>query len=434
MSGIWKDLKQLSSQDGMLCIDSCTAEELLAEYGSPLYVYSQRRIEENYRRLLETYRKYYSRFNLYYAVKANNNPSVVKVLVDAGAGLDCSCIGEIEIAKLLGVSSDRLIFTGAYPSEEVIRDALDFGVALNLDNWSCLDWMSDRVPEILSFRVNPGQGSGGEEQLIFSGPDAKFGVAAEELELAYARAKEMGVQRFGVHMMTGSNVLEKDYFAEMVSVLMDLIGPISQRLGIQFEWVDIGGSLGVPYRPEQNLLDLDHVAKSVVSVFRKKLSEYKMGEPILMHEPGRYLLADAGVLLATVTNIKEGERCFVGVDAGMNTLLRPAFYGSYHHVLYSSNLDAACTKPVNLVGPICENGDQFHHNYPLPKEISVGDQLAFLNAGAYGFVMSSQYNTQPRAAEVLVCDGQSKLIRQRENFEDLIRGTHYQQNAYQEQS
>ena len=263
----------------------------------------------------------------------------------------------------------------------------------------------------------------GIEGLVFSGPDAKFGVIERDIEKAYTLAKEIGVKKFGIHMMTGSNILKPEYFQQIVERLLDIAGPIAQKLNIQFDFIDIGGSLGVPYRPEEEELDVELVAKNVIATFRKKLEEYNLGEPILIHEPGRYLVCDAGILLAKVTSIKEGYKKFIGLDAGMHTLLRPALYQAYHHILYVNNLNAAENERVNIVGQICENTDTFAKNRPLSSDVAIDDVLAFLNTGAYGFSMSSQYNSQPRSAEVLVDNGHSEIIRERETFEDLLRGT-----------
>jgi len=422
MSTVWHSVAQLSELDGQLAIDGCKATDLVKEFGSPLYVYSENRIRENYRRLLNAYRKRYPKFEIYYAVKANNNPAIVQILSNEGSGADCSCLGELQIAKDVGVPADKRLFTGVFPSRKDFIEVLSNGAVLNVDNIDDLDhiiqWGS---PDILSFRINPDHGASGEEGLVFAGPDAKFGVSQSRVEEAYTRAKELGVKRFGVHMMAGSNVLEPKFFGEVVEKLFDIIGPIAQKLNIRFEFVDIGGSLGVPYYPDQSELDIEAVAESVTNSFKLKLKEYHLGEPILIQEPGRYLVADAGVLLTSVNSIKKGECPFVGVDAGMNTLLRPALYKTYHHILYANNLNAPCSRKYHVVGPICENTDQFASDRSLPGEISEEDILAILNVGAYGFCMSSQYNTQPRAAELLVWDGKAEVIRKREDMKDINR-------------
>jgi diaminopimelate decarboxylase len=422
---VWKSVVELENKDGILFFDGCDVRELARMYGTPLYIYSQNRIQSNYRRLVQAYQKYYSKFQVYYAVKANNNPAIVKILGDEGAGADASGVSEILIANRAGISSDHILYSGVYNANKDLKYAVDNHVRLNLEDLSQLDRLSSiSIPEFLCFRINPGIGGSGTEGLIFAGPDAKFGIIERDVEKAYMQAKKMGVRKFGIHMMTGSNILSPSYFEEITEKLLDIAGPISQKLGITFDFIDIGGSLGVPYRPEEEELDLDNVAYRVVKTLREKLEYYQMGEPYLIHEPGRYLVSDAGILVARVTSIKNGYKKFIGLDAGMHTLLRPALYGAYHEILYANDLNAESDQVVNVVGQVCENSDIFAKDRKLSSKIAVDDLLAFMNTGTYGYCMSSQYNSQPRAAEVLVNNGQHCLIRERETFEDIIKNTH----------
>lgn len=421
---IWKSVVELENRDGILHFDGCDVRRLAEEFGTPLYVYSQSRIQSNYRRLVNAYRSYYPKFEVYYAVKANNNPAIVKILADEGAGADASCIPEILIAQSVGLSSEKILYSGVYNSNKDLQYAAENHVRLNLEDASQLERLASySIPDSLCFRINPGIGGSGAEGLIFAGPDAKFGIIERDVEQAYARAKNLGVKKFGIHMMTGSNLLAPEYFEEVVEKLLDIAGPISQKLGIAFDYIDIGGSLGVPYRPEDQEIDIDEVARRVVGKLREKLDAYHMGEPLLIHEPGRYLVCDAGILISQVTSIKNGYKKFIGLDAGMHTLLRPALYGAYHHILYANDLNAENDQSVNVVGQVCENSDIFAKDRLLSSSIGVDDYLVFLNAGAYGYCMSSQYNSKPKAAEVLVSNGQAALIRTPETFEDIVRGT-----------
>ncbi len=421
---LWKSVAEIENRNGRLFFDGCDVCDLADRFGTPLYAYSRSRIQSNYRRLLAAYKSQYPKFRIYYAVKANNNPAIVRVLGEEGAGADASCIPEILLAKKAGIASENILYSGVYNADKDLKWAAEQGVRLNLEDVSQIERLSRfSVPEFLSLRINPGIGGVGREGLVFAGPDAKFGIIERDVERAYRMAKRLGVKKFGIHMMTGSNILSLDYFEEIVEKLLDIAGPIAQKLGISFDFIDIGGSLGVPYRPEDEELDVGEVAKRVVKKLREKLTAYRMGEPWLIHEPGRYLVCDAGILLARVTSIKNAYKKFVGLDAGMHTLLRPALYGAYHQILYANDLNAPSDHPVNVVGQICESSDMFAKDRFLSSKIAVGDLLAFLNTGAYGFSMSSQYNSQPRAAEVLVCKGDAALIRERETFEDLVKHT-----------
>jgi diaminopimelate decarboxylase len=422
---IWKSVVELENRNGILYFDGCDVRQLAEQFGTPLYVYSQNRIQSNYRRLVEAYRSHYPNFQVYYAVKANNNPAIVKILGEEGAGADASCIPEILIAESAGISSEKILYSGVYNANRDLKYAVENNVRLNLEDLSQLDRLASfSIPNALCFRINPGLGGSGVEGLIFAGPDAKFGIIERDVEQAYATAKKLGVKKFGIHMMTGSNILSPDYFEEVVEKLLDIAGPMSQKLGISFDFIDIGGSLGVPYRPEDQEIDIDDVAARVVKKLREKLEAYQMGEPQLIHEPGRYLVCDAGILISQVTSIKNGYKKFIGLDAGMHTLLRPALYGAYHHILYANDLNTENDQSVNVVGQVCENSDIFAKDRMLSSKIAVDDLLVFLNTGAYGFCMSSQYNSQPKAAEVLVNNGQAALIRERETVQDIFRGTH----------
>jgi diaminopimelate decarboxylase len=421
---IWQNIQELENRGGKLIFDGCCVNDLAERFGTPLYVYSKRRIQSNYRRLVHAYRAHYPKFEVYYAIKANNNPAIVALLKEEGAGADASCVAEILIAERAGIAADDILYSGVYNANKDLQYAAQSRVKLNLEDLSQLERLAAfSIPKFLSFRINPGIGASGTEGLIFAGPDAKFGIIERDVEEAYRRAKELGVEKFGIHMMTGSNILSTDYFEEVIEKLLDIAGPISQKLNITFDFIDIGGSLGVPYRPEEKELPIDQLAERVVKKLKNKLQAYQMGEPYLIHEPGRYLVADAGILLARVTSIKNGYKKFIGLDAGMQTLLRPALYGAYHHILCANDLNAPCDERVNVVGQVCENSDIFATDRALPSSLKVDDLLAIMTTGAYGFCMSSQYNSQPRAAEVLVDAGSARLIRQRETFEDLIKGT-----------
>lgn len=414
-------------RDNRLFCDEVALDDLADAHGTPVYVYSRPRILENARRLREAFDRHYPRFRLYFAVKANNNPALLRTLFDAGVGADCSCLDEIRLAEMAGAAPADILYSGVYNADAELREALRGHRRLNVEDASHVTRIARLVteeglpvPELLSLRINPGVGMGGFD-LVFAGPDAKFGVPAREIEGAYARARDMGVKRFGMHMMTGSAILDEAYFEQITQIMMDIAGQVAQRLGIRFDFIDVGGGLGIPYEPDQEPLDAGDLAERVVRAFRQKLDQYDLGEPELVMEPGRYLVGDAALLLAEVISIKEGEhKTFVGVDAGMQTLLRPALYNAYHHIVNASSVTPEETRMVNVVGQVCENTDQLARDRRLGTDIALGHRLAILDAGAYGFGMSSNYNTRMRAAEVMVDGKEHRLIRRHETFEDFI--------------
>jgi diaminopimelate decarboxylase len=225
-----------------------------------------------------------------------------------------------------------------------------------------------------------------------------------------------------MHMHVGSGILDVEPFVLALDKLMSVAKKVHDEIGIRFEFVDMGGGLGVPYSPEDKELDLNFFSDEVLSLFKRRIYEYDLGKPFFCVEPGRYLVCDASILLITVNTVKVTPfKKFVGVDAGFNTLVRPIMYGSYHHVLVANKLVSPEKETYDIVGPICESGDVLAKDRRLPKT-QEGDLLAVLNAGAYGFAMSSQYNARPRAAEVLVKNGECTLIREREQLDDLMSG------------
>jgi diaminopimelate decarboxylase len=363
---------------------------------------------------------------LNYAVKANNNLSILSIVRQEGAGADCSCAEELALAKLANFREDELLYSGNYNSDREFSQGILSGAAINLDDAALLPkLLKHGTPEVLSFRVNPGIGQGQYPGLVFGGENTKFGVQESEVVQAYAKAKASGIKRFGIHMMTGSNVLNLEYFPSVTRKLFDIAETVARNVSLTFEFVDIGGGFGVPYKPDESPLDIETLGSRVGSLFREYVERGLIGQPYLMIEPGRFVVCDTTVLLGRVHHIKNaGGRIFVGTDIGMNTILRPALYGAYHHIYVANRPTAEPDSSVTVTGQVCENTDVLAKDRKLPR-VEVGDVIVVMNAGAYGFAMSSQYNSRPRPAEVLVNDGHVETIRERETVNDLI----YRQNV-----
>ncbi|MEM1883957.1 MAG: diaminopimelate decarboxylase, partial [Candidatus Bathyarchaeia archaeon] len=294
---------------------------------------------------------------------------------------------------------------------------------INIDSLSQLKRLiSIHVPEVLSIRVNPEIGAGHHKHVITAGRDSKFGIWETDVIRAYEIAKGAGVRRFGIHMHIGSGILSVEPFLLAAQKLLEIAYRVRRELEITFEFIDFGGGLGVPYKLEEKPLNLDEYAEKMLNLFKSKIREYDLGEPFFCIEPGRYIVCDAGILLTRVNTVKVTPfKKFIGVDAGFNLLIRPVMYGAYHHIIVANKLNEPEKEVYDVAGPLCESGDILARDRLLP-EIHEGDILAILNTGAYGLVMSSQYNSRPRCPEVLVKDGKYALIRERENFEDLLRG------------
>jgi len=410
----------LEDRKGSLFFDGFSVKELVEKYDTPLYVLSEKRIRDNYNRLHNALISNYKHLRVYYAAKANTNLTVLRILQSEGAYLDTVSPGEVFMGLSSGFTPDRILFTGTSVRNDELRFLAETNITVNVDSQSELDrLLKIAVPPVISVRVNPEVGAGHHRHCITAGPESKFGLWEEETIQAYAIAKRARVERFGIHMHIGSGILELEPYIAAVEKLLSIAKRVHDEVGIDFEFIDIGGGFGVPYKPEDKDLDLAEFSTKVVSMFKVKVKEYGLGKPFLCVEPGRYLVCDASILLTSVNTVKETpSKKFVGVDAGFNTLVRPTMYGSYHPIIVANKVVKADKETYDVVGPICESGDILAKDRQLPK-IEEGDLLAVLNAGAYGFSMSSQYNSRPRAAEVMIRQGKAVVVRQREQLNDL---------------
>lgn len=407
---------------GHLDIGGADACDIADEYGTPVFVIDENRIRDNYQRFYNAFSKYYPDFKVFYACKANTNLSVLKILEQEGCCIDAVSPGEVYISRKMGFAGDRILFTGNNITNDELKFVLDQGAVLNIDSVSALKRLAELIKPNglkISFRVNPMVGAGHHDHCITGGVMSKFGIMDSEAVEVYKLAKELGFNPVGMHSHIGSGILDPEPFKLAIESTMDIAGKVHKEAGIDFEFVDFGGGVGIPYTPEENVVDIDRFAKENIELFKEKLVEYDMGNPTMYLEPGRYLVGDASVLLVRVNSVKESYRKFIGVDAGFNTLLRPAMYDSYHHIVVANNMNAPNKEKIDIAGNVCESGDLFARDRPMP-EIKEGDLLGILNAGAYGFTMSSNYNSRPLTPEVLVENGNCHLVREKETFEDLM--------------
>ncbi|MBS7659690.1 MAG: diaminopimelate decarboxylase [Candidatus Bathyarchaeia archaeon] len=413
----------MENVNGELYIDGVSTIKLVEEYGTPLYVISEKRIRENYRRLFDAFQKRYTKVRILYSAKANTNISVLKILKSEGAWIDAVSPGEIYISLEAGFLPSQILYTGTSVSEWEIEYALEKGVTINIDSLSQIKKMlKKKTPSTISVRINTEVGAGHHEYTITATKASKFGVDEKTALKIYDMAKKAGVRNFGIHMHIGSGIMEVTPFIKSTEKLLETAKKVQEELGIIFSFIDLGGGIGVPYKPEEKEVDIEDFASKLVEFFKGKVEDLSLGQPELWLEPGRYLVADACILLTKVNVIKRTPyRIFAGVDAGFNTLIRPAMYGSYHHMVVANKLKEEPAEKYDIVGPLCESGDILAKDRLLPI-LSEGDVLAILNAGAYGYSMSSQYNSRPRPAEILVMNGRYEIVRERETFQDLMRG------------
>jgi len=411
-----------TNEKGNLDIGGADALELAQEYGTPLYVTDEMRVRDNYRRVHQAFSNEYKDFKIFYAAKSNTSLAMMKILEQEGSCIDAVSPGEIYTALLAGFEPERILYTGNNVTTDELKFALDAGVRMNLDSVSMLERLAE-LPGAegtkISFRVNPMVGAGHHDHCITGGELSKFGIMEQESVEVYQKAQELGFTPVGIHTHIGSGILDPEPFKLAVQVLMDVAGRVHKEAGVIFEFIDFGGGLGIPYTPEEGLLDIEKFAGEIAGLYQDKLTEYGMNNPTMCIEPGRYIVGDASYLLTKVNTVKQSYRKFIGINAGFNTLLRPTMYGSYHHILVADKPEAEPVENIDVAGNICESGDLFARDRPLP-EIREGDILAIMNAGAYAFSMASQYNSRPLPAEVMVSDGEVDVIRERETFADLF--------------
>lgn len=409
-------------------MDSSLIKEIARETGTPVYIYREEGIVDNYRAFYSAFREGCAKSRVFYAYKANTNLALCRILAREGAGADVVSGGELETALKAGLSGRDIIFTSNSKTAAELSLAVDCGAVINVDSQSELSMLSDIAREKgktarISFRINPGIDAKTHDKIATGLKGSKFGIHVEEgLALkAYKTAKEMpGLDIAGVHTHLGSQIRDTLPYASAAEKIFEFTGVLKKELGIELGFVDLGGGLAVPYEGEKTAPPGD-LADAIVPVYDRwcKALGY---EPELWLEPGRYLVAGAGMLLCRVQSVKETPyKRFVNLDAGFNTFLRPAMYDAYHKINVVGREDDKPSVKYDVAGNICESGDLFARDRMLP-ETREGDLMAILDAGAYGYSMASRYNSRPLPPEVLVrSDGSYEVIRERESMEDLYR-------------
>lgn len=422
----WLKRKGLEYKDKVLYFAGQSTLNLIKTYETPIYVTNEQIIRERYRSLKELLSRVYMKNDIHYAVKANSNLSLLKILNSEGASFDCTSRGEIYICLKAGISSDKIIYTGNMFTDEDFTFAVKNNILVNLDSISQLRRLVlvyDRLgkeKETISFRINPEFGAGHHKHTVTAGKDIKFGILEEQAVEAYRRAKEAGFKRFGIHQHIGSGIINALDFAKPVEKYISIVKKLIETLDIEFEFIDFGGGLGIPYRPDEEPLNLNDYKKYVVEPFVDLLSKEGRSNITFKIEPGRFLAAESTILLTQINTIKNnGFKLFAGIDAGFNILIRPILYNSYHHIIPCDLKEKGNEFEYDIVGPICESGDVLGKGRKL-KELKEKDNLAILDTGAYGYVMSSPYNSRPRPAEILINENSTYEIRHAETLEDLI--------------
>ncbi len=393
-------------------------EKLTERFPTPFHIYDERGIRENARRLQAAF-AWSPGFKEYYAVKAAPNPYLLKILKSEGFGSDCSSFGELLLSERVGMVGDDIIFTSNDTPAYEYQKAIELGAIINLDDISHIQYLEDHVglPELVCCRYNPGPLKGGNA-IIGHPEEAKYGFTREQLFEGYRILRDKGVTRFGLHTMVASNELEMEYFLETAHMLFDLVRELSTELGIEFEFVNLGGGIGIPYRPEEKAVDLEALGEGV----RKLYEELIIGNGIkpldIRLECGRMVTGPYGYLVSRVLHKKSTYKEYVGLDASMANLMRPGMYGAYHHITVAGKEDAPCDFVCDVTGSLCENNDKFAIDRAIPQ-VEIGDLVVIHDAGAHGHSMGFNYNAKLRSAELLLReDGEVIQIRRAETMED----------------
>ena len=402
----------METKNNKLFLGGISAEKLIKEYGSPLYVYEEETIRERYSGMVENIR--HKNLRIYYACKANANIEILKLLRRLGAGIETVSVGEVAAALKAGFKPSQMMFTCDNVPDDELRFLIRKKIAVNIDSLSQLEKYGELNPgSSVGLRINQGIGGGEHSHIITGGPESKFGIHHTQIDDARKIAAKHDISVVGLHQHIGSGVLDASLFIKAMNVLLST-AHVFQKL----EYLNFGGGFGVAYRPEEKPLDLKQLGRKISDEFERFCRAYG-SEPLMIFEPGKYIVSESGVLLATVIDIKKNpERTFVGVDSGFNHLIRPAFYGSYHRIVNASSVSGRRVT-ATLAGNICESGDVFSKDREMTA-CKEGDVIALLNAGAYGYSMSSNYNLRLKPAEVLVGKNKARVIRKRERIENIL--------------
>ncbi len=402
-------------------------EQLAEHYGTPFHVYDEAGIRENGEKLKKAFSAI-TGFREYYAVKALPNPRILQLMKEMGFGFDCSSIPELKMSRELGGQGEDIMFTSNNTDPvEFQLAAAEGGCVLNLDDISLIDKVPE-FPELICFRYNPGPRRTGN--VIIGNPvEAKYGVTHEQVVEAYRKARQRGAKRFGLHTMVASNELDYSYMVETARMVLEITALVEQELGIRFEFVNIGGGFGIPYQPEQAPLDIDSMSREIIAQFDAFRQQHGY-VPRMYMESGRYMTGPHGCLVTRAINHKDTYRKYVGVDACMSALMRPALYDAYHHIDVIGKPEQGPTEVYDVVGSLCENNDKFAVQRELP-EIAEGDLLVLHDTGAHGHAMGFQYNGRLRPKELLLrVDGSVELIRREENMDDYFATLQFEEDSF----
>ena len=394
--------------------------EITDQFPTPFHLYDEKGIRERARALHEAF-SWNPGFKEYFAVKATPNPAILKILKEEGCGVDCASYVELLMSQKLGFAEQDIMFSSNNTPAEEFQFARDLGATINLDAYEDVAFLRESagIPKVISCRYNPGGVFELGTSIMDNPEEAKFGMTKDQLIQAFKELKELGAEKFGIHALLASNTVSNDYYPELAHQLFELAVEVVAETGVELDFINLSGGVGINYQPEGEENDIAVIGQGVRQAYEAILTPAGLGQVKIYTELGRFMLAPYGLLVTKVTHKKQTYRTYLGVDASAVNLLRPAMYGSYHHI---TNMDRpeGETEIVDVVGSLCENNDKFAINRPLPVS-QIGDTLVIHDTGAHGFSMGYQYNAKLRSSEILLeQDDNVRMIRRAEKPEDYF--------------
>lgn len=398
-------------------------DEIVKSYPTPFHIYDEKGIRENARALKAAF-AWNKGFREYFAVKATPNPFIMKVLQSEGCGFDCSSYTELLLSDEVGAEEHDIMFSSNATPDMDFKKAFELGAIINLDDFTHIDVLDKLtgIPETICCRYNPGGEfkTDGSPNVMDTPRDAKYGMTHEQIIEAYKILKEKGAKRFGMHAFLASNTLTNDYYPTLARIMFKAAVDIKERSGVELSFINLSGGVGIPYKPDQPANDIAVIGEGVRKAFEEILVPAGMSDVAIYTELGRFMLAPFGMLVATAIREKHIYKEYIGLDACAANLMRPAVYGSYHHITVLGKENAPCDHKYDVTGGLCENCDKFAVDRMLPK-INLGDYIAIHDTGAHGFSMGYNYNGKLRSAELLLReDGSVKMIRRAETPDDYF--------------
>jgi diaminopimelate decarboxylase len=397
------------------------AERVASDHPTPFHIYDEAAIRARARTFIGHFDWVPGGFKNYYAAKALPNPHILKILKDEGMGFDCSSMPEMMLAERIGSTGEEIMFTSNDTPAYEYAYAKKLGAVINLDDVTHIDYLNRHVgmPNLLCMRYNPGPLK--EGNFIIGKPEeAKYGFTKDQILEGYKKAASLGTKRFGLHAMVASNELNADYFVDTADLLFELALEIHDTLGIAVEFINLGGGIGIPYRPEESEVDMARISAGIRELYEKKIEPTKLHPVRIVMENGRYVTGPHGFLVTRVIHKKDTYKSYVGLDGNMANLMRPGMYGAYHHITVLGKESSPRTHTCDVTGSLCENNDKFAIDRALP-EVEVGDLLVIHDTGAHGHAMGFNYNGKLRSAELLLTrDGGVRQIRRAETVDDYF--------------